>query len=108
MNKFLEKAALLGTVAGAVASTDGHRWGGAGTGFLGDIGGRVVGHALLKAKPGSAMNSLAGMAGGGVAGHLYGKSAAKKDALHKRASVNSLIEDGVDFDTAVALAQKFF
>lgn len=108
MNKFLEKAAFLGTFGGAISAGEGHRWGGAGTGFLGDVAGRVASTALLKAKPGSAIMELTGGASGIAAGHFYGKHARKKDALHKRASVNSLIEDGVDFDTAVALAQKFF
>lgn len=110
MNKFLEKAASLGAITGAITSTDGHRWGGAGAGFLGDVVGGTAGHAIggFGTVRGIRLGQLTGIAGGAAAGHYYGQHAAKKDALHKRASVNSLIEDGVDFDTAVALAQKFF
>ena len=108
MNKFLEKAALLGTFAGAVTSTEGHRWGGAGSGFLGDTGGRIAAQALLKAAPGTPISNVVGAVGGGIAGHFYGKRAKRKDELHKQATFNSLIEDGVDFDTAVSLVINVF
>lgn len=107
MNKFLEKIAYLGTFAGAITSTEGHRWGGAGAGFLGDMGGRIAGHTL-KATPGGKISTSIGALGGGVAGHFYGKKQAKKDEMRKQASFNSLVEDGVDFDMAVSLVQKYF
>lgn len=108
MNKFLEKVAILGTFGGAVAAGEGHRWGGAGTGFLGDVAGRIASTALLKAKPGSALMDLTGGVAGSAAGYAFGHHARKKDSMHKQATFNSFIKDGVDFDTAVSLVQKYF
>lgn len=106
----IEKVASLGALGGAIASTDGHRWGGAGTGFLGDALGTAVGTVAGGAGTlrGVRTGSLVGLVSGTAAGHYYGKHAQRKDALHKKASFDSLIEDGVDFDTAIALVQKFF
>ncbi len=77
----MEKVAFLGTVAGAIGSTDGHRWGGAGMGFIGGAIGANIGHAIGGSR--SRVALLGDMMGGGIAGNLYGKHAAKNDLAKK-------------------------
>lgn len=71
----LEKVAFINAGIGALASTDGHRWGGAAAGMIGSIPGTVAGSVL----------GPAGMLGGHIlgsalGGHLYGKYASKNDS----------------------------
>lgn len=78
-NPLLKRASML---AGALASTEGHRWGGAGMGLLAGTAGGAVGGAI-----GHAMGGRMGLAGlitgdvlaSGYAGHWYGKHAQKQD-----------------------------
>jgi hypothetical protein len=92
----MEKSAfLLGAATGALSSRDGHRWGGAGVGALASLPGAAVGHHLGGGIVGNIGGQLAAAA---VAGHLYGEK-----HREKQAAVNMLVEEGLDFDSAVSL-----
>jgi hypothetical protein len=112
----MEKVALWGTIGGAVAGGKDHRWGGAGIGLVGDvINGQMLQHRV---HPGvAALASVAGIYGA----HKYGQKTRAKDeaeeiakakrihdAIHqeKQAAVNSLVDKGIDFDTAVDLVDS--
>lgn len=109
----LEKAAFVGLATGYMAAKKGDKVGG--TLLGGGIGGEVVGAragATLGAKLGGGKGALIGaLTGDAIGGHYGGKlySHLKHIGSHeieKKAAVGLLIEQGVDFDTAVALVSQ--